>query len=174
MKFYKPTLKHTLYLHSNKATTTTSGSKVTSYSWQIPPFQIDELAELQVGSIASIGASSTAIYTFRVANPMSYGYTNYCSDGGLPILFSLLLNNLNAMFRNDFGIILNQQNINNITLTCSDDITNPSAGISNGISFVICIVIQEFQMSLQEISNPYKDAIDQVKKPSLNSYMPTV
>ena len=174
MKFYKPTLKHTLYLHSNKATTTTNGTKNLTYSWQIPPFQIDELAELQVGSIASQNASTTNIYTFRVSNPMSYGYTNYCSDGGLPILFSLLLNNLNAMFRNDFGIILNQQNVNQISLQVSDDYTNPNAGIPNNVNFVICIVIQEFQMALQEISNPYQDAIEQVKRPTLNSYLPTV
>jgi hypothetical protein len=105
---------------------------------------------------------------------MSYGYTNYCSDGGLPILFSLLLNNLNAMFRNDFGIILNQQNVNQISLQVSDDYTNPNAGIPNNVNFVICIVIQEFQMALQEISNPYQDAIEQVKRPTLNSYLPTV
>ena len=101
---------------------------------------------------------------------MSYGYTNYCSDNNLPILFSLVLNNTNAMFRNDFGIILNQQNINNITLTCSDDYTNPNSGIATTVNFVICIVIQEFQINLQEISNPYQDAIDQVKRPTLNSF----
>ena len=172
MKFYKPTLKHTLFLHSNKATVTTSGTKNLTYSWNIPPFQIDELAEMQIGSIASMNASTTNIYTFRVQNPMSYGYTNYCSDNGLPILFSTLLNNMNAMFRNDFGIILCQQNINNITLQVSDDYSNPSAGIPNTVNFVMCIVIQEFQMSLQEISNPYQDAIDQVKRPSFNSLPP--
>ena len=83
MKFYKPTLKHTLFLHSNKATTTTSGGKNTSFSWNVPPFQIDELAELQIGSIASLNASTTNIYTFRDQSPMSYGYTNYCSDNNL-------------------------------------------------------------------------------------------
>ena len=70
---------------------------------------------------------------------------------------------MNAMFRNDFGIILNQQNISNITVQVSDDYSNPSAGIATTVNFVMCIVIQEFQMSLQEISNPYKDAIEQVK-----------
>jgi hypothetical protein len=174
MKFYKPTLKHTLFLHSNKAiiTKNTAGSKNITYSWNIPPFQIDEMAEMQIGSIASINANSTAIYTFRVQTPMSYGYTNYCSDGGLPILFSTLLNNMNAMFRNDFGVILCQQNINNITLQVSDDYTDPLAGIGTGVNFVICIVIQEFQMSLQEISNPYQDAIEQVKRPAFNSLPP--
>ena len=170
MKFYKPTLKHTLFLHSNKATTTTSGGKNTSFSWNVPPFQIDELAELQIGSIASLNASTTNIYTFRVQSPMSYGYTNYCSDNNLPILFSLVLNNTNAMFRNDFGIILNQQNVNNITLTCSDDYTNPNSGIATTVNFVICVENQEFQINLQEISNPYQDAIDQVKRPTLNSF----
>jgi hypothetical protein len=103
---------------------------------------------------------------------MSYGYTNYCSDGGLPILFSTLLNNMNAMFRNDFGIILSQQSINNITLQVSDDYTNPLAGIANTVNFVMCIVIQEFQIALQEISNPYQDAAEQVKRPSFNSLPP--
>lgn len=71
---------------------------------------------MQIGSIASIGASTTNIYTFRVQNPVSYGYTNYCGDGGLPILFSTLLNNMNALFPNDFGITLSQQGINNISV----------------------------------------------------------
>ena len=172
MKYYKPTLKHTLFLHSNKADITSSGNKNITFSWNIPPFQIDELAEMQIGSIASMNASTTNIFTFRVQNPMTYSYTNYCSDGGLPILSSTILNNVNTMFRNDFGITLSQQNINNITLQVSDDFSNPSAGIPNTVNFVICIIIQEFQMSLQEISNPYQDAIDQVKRPAFNSLYP--
>ncbi len=63
-------IKHTIIFHSNKATVTTSETKNLTYSWKIPPFQIDELAEMQIGSIASINASTTNIYTFRLQNPM--------------------------------------------------------------------------------------------------------
>ncbi len=79
---------------------------------------------------------------------------------------------MNAMFRNDFCIISSQQSINNITLQVSNDDSSPAAGISNTVNFVMCIVIQEFQMSLQEISNPYQDAAEQVKRPSFNSFPP--
>ena len=165
MKFYKPALKRTIYLQSNKATTTTNPatSKYNSFTWVIPPIIIDEVAELQVGSIASQNSSATAIYTFRLKTPMGYGNTNFSADGGAPIIFSLILNNYNSMFRNDFGVILSLQSINNISIQVSDDYTNPDAGIATNLNFVLCLVIQEFQVNLQETTNYLQDANDAVK-----------
>lgn len=171
MKFYKPALKRTLYLHSNKANITTNGAgKNNTYTWIIPTISINEIAELQIASISSINASSTAIYTFRLREPMAYGNTLYSSDGGSPIIFSLLLNNLNSTFRDDYGIIIAPQIINSISIQTSDDINDMDGGIATNISFVLCILINEFQIQLEEISNPLLDANEQVKRDAFNSF----
>ena len=60
-------------------------------------------------------------------------------------------------------IILKLVIINNITLYTSDDITNKDSGISTSISFVICLVINEIQIEMTEIGNPYADAISQIQ-----------
>ena len=56
----------------------------------------------------------------------------------------------------DFGITLAPQNINNITLTISDDTTNRNNGIANTIKFVICLVITEFEPEIVEYNERVK------------------
>ena len=165
MKIYKPNIQRVLYLNSTNAQTTlSSGGKVQTYSWNIPPITINELGSLQVGSIGSQGTTSdTKVYTFRINNIMCNNLASYTSDGGPPILFSLLLNNFNSTFTDNFHIYLTPQTINNIIISVSDDITNKDSGIATSISFVICLVIDELQLQLNEIGNPYQDAIDDIK-----------
>ena len=63
----------------------------------------------------------------------------------------------------NFKLYLMPQVINNITLYVSDDITNKDSGIATSISFMICLVIEEIQIEMNEIGNPYADAISQVQ-----------
>ena len=165
MKIYKTNKQRVLYLNSTNAIkTTNSSSKNTYFSWNIPDVVINEIATLQVGSIGSQGTTSdTKVYTFRITGLCSDNTANFASDGGPPILFSLLLNNFNSTFTDDFHLYLSPQVINNITLYTSDDITNKYSGIATSISFVICLVINEIQIEMNEIRNPYADAISQIQ-----------
>ena len=68
MRYYKQSIKKVLYLHSNKATTRTDSTRACSYTLNIQEIMINEVAELQVPSIATTGTTSTTVYTFRVDN----------------------------------------------------------------------------------------------------------
>jgi hypothetical protein len=138
-------------------------NKTYAFSWNIPEIVIYELGEVQVASISSIGASATAIYTFRLNDLATLTNNSYSSDGGQTVLFSLLLNNSNSMFRDDFGTYLSPQSFNTITISVSDDITQRDVGISNNVSFVLCLVITDNQINFDEIGNPYQDAKDEIK-----------
>ena len=163
MRYYKQSIKKVLYLHSNKATTKTDTNRTYSYTWNIQEIMINEVAELQVASIATTGTTSTTVYTFRVDNLATNSLANQASDGGTPILFASTLNNSNTFFRDDFGIQLLPQSINSITITVSDDITNMNAGILKTIAFVLCICIDEHTPIIEEISQPYKEGSDLIK-----------
>lgn len=165
MKIYKTNKQRVLYLNSTNAIkTTNTSSKNTYFSWNIPDVVINEIATLQVGSIGSQGTTNdTKVYTFRITGLCSDNTANFSSDGGPPILFSLLLNNFNSTFTDDFHLYLSPQVINNITLYTSDDITNKDSGIATSISFIICLVINEIQIEMNEIGNPYADAISQIQ-----------
>lgn len=167
-KIYKPNLKKVLYLNSTNASITQAGSKNVLYSWNIPEININELGELQIASISSIGAVANAIYTFRLYNLATNNNNSYASDGGMPILFSLTLNNTNSMFRDDFGVYLMPQSINNITISVSDTITTKDAGIDDTVSFVICIVIVDNQIEVNDISNPLGDVMEEIKAKQKN------
>jgi hypothetical protein len=152
MVYKKIKQKKIYYLNSNDAIiskgTGNTGNNNLEYSCDIPELCLNDWGEVQIGSLASNGASSTAIYTVRVKNIS-------CKDvweakGSYPVLCSLLWNNYNSMFRDDFGITLSPQNINNITLLISDDTTNQNNGITNTVKFVICLVITEFEPEIVE------------------------
>jgi len=165
MKVFKQNLKKTFYLNSNNATKTTiNGGKNYTFSWNVPELCINEMGIMQVASIASLGVSDTTkIYTFRLENLSTNTSAAYSSDSGTPVLCSLLLNNSNSMFRDDFGIYLMPQSLINITISVSDDYTNKLSGIATAVNFVICLVITEVQVELAEIHNPYLDAIQAAK-----------
>ena len=163
VQIYKPALKKVLFLNSNNATKTIANSKNTTFTWNIPEIIINELGEIQVASISSVNASTSSIYTFRINNVATYTNNNYSTDGGTAILFSLFLNNMNAMFRDDFGIYIPPQSFNSITIQVSDDYTNKDAGIATNIGFVLCLVISDLQIELAEIGNPMNDAVQIIK-----------
>lgn len=154
MVYKKIKQKRILYLNSANTSVTplkgdgNGGANNLEFSWDIPELCLNDWGEVQVGSISSIGGSATAIYTIRMKNVSCKDVWEY--KGSLPILCSLVWNNYNAMFRDDFGITLAPQNINNITLTISDDTINRNNGIANTIKFVICLVITEFEPEIVE------------------------
>lgn len=152
MVYKKIKQKKILYLNSNDAVKSNglgnSGANILEFSWDIPEICLKDWGEVQMGSLASINANATAIYTIRMKNIS-------CKDvweakGSNPVLCSLLFNNFNSMFRDDFGITLSPQNINNVTISISDDTTNRNNGIGNTVKFVICLVITEFEPEIVE------------------------
>jgi hypothetical protein len=152
MTFKKIKQKKVFYLNSNDATTSkgtgNAGANNLDFSWDIPEVCLNDWGEVQVSSIASTGASATAIYTIRMKNVS-------CKDvwepkPSWPVLCCSLWNNSFSMFRDDFGIVLSPQNLNNITISISDDTTNRNNGITSTIKFVICVVISEFEPEMVE------------------------
>jgi hypothetical protein len=144
MPFQKMNQKKILYLNSNDAIkTTNAGGKYSDFTWNIPEINLNDWGELQIGSLASNGANATAIYTTRVKNINCSSKDVYDSSSGPTVLCSLLWNNFNALFRDDYGIMLPPQSINSIVLNISDDITDRNSGIATSVKFIICLVITE-------------------------------
>lgn len=165
-KIFRPSLSKVLFLNTTNAIETINGAgKTTSFSWNIPEINIYELGRVKVGSIAVLGTSAdNKIYTFRLTNVATNSSSSYSSDGGQPILISSVLNNISTgNFNNDVGIYLMPQSISNITINVSDDITIRENGIASTIDFVISLIIDDIQIIMNDVGEPYTDAIQEIK-----------
>lgn len=165
-RIYRPTLSKVLFLNTvNAIKTVNASSKNTSFSWNIPEINIYELGQVKVGSIAStLTTADNKIYTFRLNNIAVNSSSSYSSDGGQPILISSLLNNVSTgNINNNVGIYLMPQSINNITISVSDDLTVRENGMATTINFVISLIIDDLQIVMNDIGEPYTDAIQEIK-----------
>ena len=57
-----------------------------------------------------------------------------------------------------FGLTLTPQIINNITITATDTLSDPFAGVDVNLKFLFCLVIDEFDIKTTEIGNPYGES----------------
>ena len=101
----------------------------------------DEVLQGIIDDVKAKRAETDAFISFRLENLSTNTSAAYSSDSGSPILCSLIMNNYNSMFRDDFGIYLMPQSLTNITLSISDDYTNRLSGVATAVSFVLCLVV---------------------------------
>lgn len=158
-KSYKELNDKIFYLNTEKnCRKISSGSKNVEFIWNIPSITIDEFAKLKVFLCQqSMGTVGTLPLSFRLKYVLFNQSTYYSSeDSQYPIIFSGFHNTNAVIWDADLsGITIIPQTINTISLVVSDSLTSPNAGITNTFGFLIGISIQQFDLKLSEINNPY-------------------
>lgn len=162
-----------VYLNTDKATKTTSGTRNTSFTWFIDPINILDYAVLRIESIShhNTGSTNNAIYTFKIDDVLFNSRCYYNTDNcGATTIATCNFNGESNINYSSFALTLQPQNLNKITMYVSDNITNHLAGVPNGYSFVIALVIEEYDLIYDEIGKSLgearKDFINAEKKTS--------
>lgn len=162
-----------IYLNTDKATKITSGSRNISFTWYIDPINILDFAVLRIESIShhNTGASNDAIYTFKVDDVLINSRCYYNTDNcGATTIATANLNGKTNINYSSFALTLQPQNLNKITMYVSDNITNFLAGVPNTYTFVIALIIEEYDLIYDEVGKSLgearKDFINAEKKTS--------
>lgn len=140
---------YTLYLNSEVNTTKYAiGSKNLSYTFDVPSIIIKNKAKLKVFLLTHTGTTNGSIITFKLKDVNFNGACYYSNDISYPTIFCGQLNGENNYYTggaNGGGYLeLTTQAINTITILTTDSLTNINSGISNGLKFIIGIVIEDF------------------------------
>lgn len=147
------------------------GTFNTELSWNIPSITIDEFAKLRVFTVIhemNVPTPESALHiqyhgdnvlSFRLKDILYNPSTYYSSDNtAYPLIWAGTFNPNEPIYWNtDFSAItIIPQTINKITLVCSDLLSNPFIGIQEPFNFLIGISIEQYDLKLSEINNPYK------------------
>ena len=156
--------KKVIYLNTEANCTklqTADTLKNLNFSWNIPSVRVDDLAHLSVANFQHEGTGDgNHVLTFRIED-IQYNSRNYYSSTNIssPILISgSLTSTANYWSGDNFGLTLTPQIINNITITASDTLSDPFAGVDVNLKFLFCLVIDEFDIKTTEIGNPYGES----------------
>lgn len=159
-KSFKELNDKIIYLNTEtNCTKVASGSKNVEFIWNIPSITIDEFAKLKVFCCQQgVGTRGNAPLSFRLKNVLFNLSTYYSSENSqFPLIFAGSFNTDTAFFDNDLaGITIIPQTINTISIVVSDVLTSQNAGIANTMGFLIGISIQQYDLKLSEINNPYR------------------
>lgn len=181
-KSYKVLDDKILYLNTEANCTKTTQTDANGifnveFSWNIPSITIDEFAKLKVFSMTHevktniidptlsqlssnhVFGHGDNVLTFRLKDVLYNPSTYYSSDNtAYPLIWSgSFFENEPMVWNADLsGITIIPQTINKISLVVSDLLSNPYAGIYNTLGFLIGISIQQYDLKLSEINNPYK------------------
>lgn len=162
-KSYKVLDDKIIYLNTEaNCTKVSNGTNNVEFIWNIPSITIDEFAKLRVFTFQH-KANSTAdhddrILSFRLKNVLCNQSTYYHSDNtGYPLLFAGSFIAESSYWNADLsGLSIIPQTINTISIVVSDSMTSANNGIPVGFSFIIGMNIQQYDLKLSEINNPYK------------------
>ena len=136
-------------------------TKNLEFTWTLPSIRIDDLAHLSVVNFQHEGTGDgNHVLTFRIKD-IQFNSRNYYSTNNIssPILISASLTSTATYWSGDnFGITLTPQIINSITIISSDTLSNPFAGVATTLQFVFCLSIEEFDVKLTQVGNPYGEA----------------
>jgi len=151
-----------LYLNTEvNCTKRVINSKNVEFSFNLSPIVLNEYCVMKLISIAHDSNSHGTnhgdnIIQFRLGNTIQYNPDLYRSnDNSAPILFAMnWVDNEPAYWDGQLGgIHINPQTINNITLICSDSMTNSFAGIDASLQFMIGIVFIPYDRQYSEVEN---------------------
>ena len=164
-KSYKVLDDKILYLNSevNCTKITNGATNNVEFIWNIPSITIDEFAKLRVFNFQHKANSDTdhadRVLTFRLKNVLYNQSTYFNSDNtSYPLLFAGTFTTSETTYWNAdlSGITIIPQTINTISIIASDILSSANNGIPVGISFMMGINIQQYDLKLSEINNPYK------------------
>ena len=156
--------KKIIYLNTEANCTkleSSDANKNLEFTWMLPSLKIDDLAHLSVAIFQHEGTGHVnQVLTFRIKDILFNSRNYYSSDNiSSAILISASLSSEATYWSgNDFGITLTPQIINSITIIASDTLSDPFSGIANTLHFIMCLVIEEFDIKLTEFGNPYGEA----------------
>ena len=156
-KSYKIIDDKILYLNTEvNCTKVAAGSKNVEFIWK--PITIDEFAKLKVFTCQQgAGTRGSSVLSFRLKNVLFNQSTYYSIENSqFPLIFAGSFNTDTTFWDTTLsGISIIPQTLNTISIVVSDVLTNQSAGIDNTISFLIGIHIQQYDLKLSQINNPY-------------------
>ena len=151
MKSYVVRNSYTLYLNSEMGCNKNAiGTKNISFTWDINPILITELAKLRVFLIQYQGAGSKDnIVSFKIRDVLYNAGQYYSSDGSYPNIFAGQLNQTaqtNVYYTGMGSLELIPQAINTITILITDSLTNINSGVDDTLKFMIGITIDDYGM----------------------------
>lgn len=158
----KPIENVVLYLNTEvNCTKRVINSKNVEFSFNLSPIVLNEYCVMKLISIAHDSTNHGTnhgdnIIQFRLGNTIQYNPDLYRSnDNTLPILFAMnWVDNEPAYWDGQLaGVHINPQTINNITLICSDSLTNSYGGIDASLQFMIGIVFIPYDRQYSEVEN---------------------
>lgn len=168
---YKIRQNKIVYLNTTKATKTTSGNRYTSFTWFIDPINILDFAVLRIESIShhNTGSTNNAIYTFKIDDVLFNARCYYNTDNtAATTIATCNFNGESNINYSSFALTLQPQNLNKITMYISDDVSNYLAGVPNTYTFIVAVVIEEYDLVYDEIGKSLgearKDFINAEKK----------
>ena len=136
MKSYVVRNSYTLYLNSEMGCTKNAiGTKNISFTWDINPILITELAKLRVFLIQYQGTGSNTkdnIVSFKIQDVLYNAGQYYSSDGSYPNIFADVLDQTaqtNVYFTGMGSLELIPQAINTITILATDSLSNINSGL---------------------------------------------
>ena len=140
-KFVKPNNDRIFYLFSDKATKTSSGTKTYEYRWNIPDVTLNDWGKIHFVNRAykTLDVTTVPIVT-RILNVGSKDIIDTFGGGGQILDISAWNYLVGFSTDNNPAIDVCPQTINNITLSISDDMSNPNAGFTT--ANVFCIVLK--------------------------------
>ena len=124
-----------------------SGTKNSEFSWAIRDLQLGSIAEIALIQMTHNNGSDNATYCIRCNNCYADGFDGYNQTSAILYLGSGLHSPDTPTYHK-----LISNNLNNITLVFTDDITSPTAvygGINTNISFAIILHVIDYRDDLQ-------------------------
>ena len=153
MKSYVVRNSYTLYLNSEMGCTKNAiGSKNISFTWDINPILITEIAKLRVFLLQYQGTGSNtkdSIVSFKLRDVLYNAGNYYSSDGSYPNIFAGVLNQTaqtNVYYTGMGSLELIPQAINTLTILITDSLTNINSGVDDTYKFMIGITIDDYGM----------------------------
>lgn len=161
MTIYKPMFKKVIYLNTEVGCTKiATGGKNLSYTWYLNSIKIDDIADLKLSNFVSQGTGDgNNILMFRIEN-LNFNSRNYFSSDNIsaPLILTTSLAKTPNYELDLITLTLEPQIINCIKIIPSDTLDNSFAGVADTLKFIFCLVIEEYDLKLTKIGDPYGEA----------------
>ena len=148
------------------AVLTASFTRTFDYTWSVPDITINDLGKLAVVNCVGSESVSSSPYIFRIKNIQYDSRNTYMSDYGDPIIsmarFNGALSSVNSSGTTEYHLILSPQVIKEIKISLDDNIFK-NVGVPATIQFILGIEIEEIDVEMTRIDNPYEEGASKLK-----------
>ena len=168
-KFVKPKIDQVLYLFSENAEKNVVGGKALEYRWNIPNINLNNWGKItMVGRYYKTFNGVTAPLITRIKNVSSKN--NFESYRGNGVILNIgQWHYQYPSFTEYPSVPLEPQTLNSITLSFSEELTNPDSGIWDTNIFVVILKITEDDIPLIKWGNSKAVNVRQMEIPTYNN-----